>query len=102
MVFPSAIPICHKNIIENHRAEPKHHDLSDIPNTESCVEAVLLKRLPARALLVGKRSNVLSQNIAQESQLEAFVQPIGGHYNFFVTMKEKNLAAPWVSVKLDE
>ena len=70
MMFPTVAAIGNKNIVEDHRTEPEHDDLADIANIESGVKAVRLKRLPALAILVAERRNLLAGPVDQLTRVD--------------------------------
>ena len=92
-MLPAIVPIRHKDIVKNHRAQPQHDQFSDIADVEGCVETIVFQALPVSSILIRKRRDVLSKNVAEEPQLEAFVQGIRRNNHFVIALEEENLAS---------
>src|SRR5205085_1185327 len=73
VMLPAIVTIRHKDIVENHRAQPQHDQVPDIADVEGRIETIVFQALPVVSILIPKRRDVVSKNVAQEPQLEAFV-----------------------------
>ncbi len=100
-MFPAIVTIRHKDIVENHRAQPQHDQVPDIADVEGCIETIVFQALPVGSILICKRRDVVSENVAQEPELEAFVQGIGRNHHFVIAMEKKNLASSGMREQLD-
>src|SRR5713226_2224506 len=101
-MLPAIVPIRHKDIVENHRAQPQHDHLSDASDVERCVKTITFQTLPPGTVLIGKCADMFSKNVAQEPQLETFMQGIRRHNHFVVAMEKENLASLGISEQLNQ
>ena len=70
-MLPAIVTIRHKDIVENHRAQPQHDQLSDTADGEGCIETVVFQALPVSSILIRKRRDVVSKNVNLDKILES-------------------------------
>ena len=101
MMLPSVIDIRHKNVIEDHRAEAQHQNLSRLPDVKCGVIAVCLKRLPVCPFLIAEAAHAVPEKVSKEAQLISLMPVVRGYDHTVFKMEQQDLAAFRISIKLD-
>src|SRR5215471_19083919 len=99
-MLPSVVAVYRKDVIEDHCAEPQHDEFADAPYIKCSVETVRFERLPSGAVFIAEGGHGITQNVAQKSQFEPLVQGVGCDDDLLVGLKEQDLTAFWLNVKL--
>ena len=101
-MLPAVARINRKDVIEKHRAEPQYQDLLGVSYAESRVVSIGLERFPAGTVLVAQGSDAVGKDVAEKSELEAFVQSVSSNDHFAATLQKKDMTAPRIDVELQQ
>ena len=86
-MFPTIVAIGYKHIVKDHHSQPDHDEFSHITNVKRRVITVGLEAFPAGPIFIAERGDVLSKNVTQKSQFEAFMKRIRRNNYFFVVLE---------------